>query len=69
MCSQIFLSWTFQTTRVLCTWIKTLLVVAYSLKTSCDLYCTSDCFSCAIVDLAINQSPRGLSFDIFDKFT
>jgi hypothetical protein len=38
-------------------------------KTSCDLYCTSDCFSCAIVDLAINQSPRGLSFDIFDKFT
>ncbi len=21
------------------------------------------------MDLAINQSPRGLSFDIFDKFT
>jgi hypothetical protein len=32
VCSQIFLSWTLQTTRVLCSWIKTLLVVAYSLK-------------------------------------
>ncbi len=28
----VFLSWTFRTRRVLCTWIKTLLVVAYSLK-------------------------------------
>jgi hypothetical protein len=36
-------------------------------KTSCELNCTSKGFSCNCFDLAVRQSPQGLSCDIFDK--
>ncbi len=36
-------------------------------KTSCELDCTSEGFSCNFLDLAVRQSPQGLSCDIFDK--
>ncbi len=36
-------------------------------KTSCELNCTSKGFSCDFLDLAVRQSPQGLSCDIFDK--
>jgi hypothetical protein len=36
-------------------------------KTSCKLNCTSKGFSCNFLDLAVNQSPQGISCDIFDK--
>jgi hypothetical protein len=36
-------------------------------KTSCELNCTSRGFSCDFLDLAVRQSPQGLSCDIFDK--
>jgi hypothetical protein len=36
-------------------------------KTSCELNCTSKGFSCIFLDLAVRQSPQGLSCDIFDK--
>jgi hypothetical protein len=36
-------------------------------KTSCELNCTSKGFSCNFLDLAVRQSPQGLSCDIFDK--
>jgi hypothetical protein len=36
-------------------------------KTSCELNCTSKGFSCNFLDLAVRQSPKGLSCDIFDK--
>ncbi len=36
-------------------------------KTSCELNCTSEGFSCNFLDLAVRQSPQGLSCDIFDK--
>jgi hypothetical protein len=36
-------------------------------KTSCELDCTSKGFSCNFLDLAVRQSPQGLSCDIFDK--
>ncbi len=29
--------------------------------------CTSKCFSCNFLALAVNQSPQGISCDIFDK--
>lgn len=34
---------------------------------ACELNCTSDGFSCNVVDLAINQSPRGVLCDIFHE--
>jgi hypothetical protein len=34
---------------------------------ACELNCTSSGFSCNVVDLAINQSPRGVLCDIFHK--
>jgi hypothetical protein len=54
------------TLRVLYTWTKTLLVSAYILK-GCELNCTYNGFSCNFLDLGINQRPRGLWCDIFDK--
>ncbi len=36
-------------------------------KTSCELNCMSKGCSCNFLDLALRQSPQGLSFDIFDK--
>jgi hypothetical protein len=36
-------------------------------KTSCELNCMSEGFSCNFLDLAVRQSPQGLSCDIFDK--
>jgi hypothetical protein len=36
-------------------------------KTSCQLNCTSKGFSCNFLDLAVRQSPQGVSCDIFDK--
>jgi hypothetical protein len=36
-------------------------------KTSCELNCTSKGFSCNFLDLAVKQSPQGISCDIFDK--
>jgi hypothetical protein len=36
-------------------------------KTSCELNYTSKGFSCNFLDLAVSQSPQGLSCDIFDK--
>ncbi len=36
-------------------------------KTSCELSCMSKGFSCNFLDLAVRQSPQGLSCDIFDK--
>jgi hypothetical protein len=36
-------------------------------KTSCELSCTFKGFSCNCLDLAVRQSPHGLSCDIFDK--
>ncbi len=36
-------------------------------KTSCGLNCTSKGLSCNFLDLAVRQSPQGLSCDIFDK--
>ncbi len=36
-------------------------------KTSCELNCTSKGFSCNFLDLAVRQSPQGLSCDIFDN--
>jgi hypothetical protein len=36
-------------------------------KTSCQLNCMSKGFSCNFLDLAVRQSPQGLSCDIFDK--
>jgi hypothetical protein len=36
-------------------------------KTSCELNCTYKGFSCNFLDLAVSQSPHGLSCDIFDK--
>jgi len=36
-------------------------------KTSCELNCTSKGFSCDFLDLAVRQSPQGLSCEIFDK--
>ncbi len=44
-----------------------LMVVAYTQKTSCELNCTSKGFSCNFLDLAVNQSPQGISCDIFDQ--
>ncbi len=38
-------------------------------KTSCELNCMSKGFSCNFLDLAVRQSPQGLSCDIFDKRT
>jgi hypothetical protein len=35
--------------------------------TSCELNCTSKGFSCNFLDLAVKQSPQGISCDIFDK--
>jgi hypothetical protein len=34
---------------------------------ACEPNCTSNGFSCNVVDLAINQSPRGVLCDIFHK--
>ncbi len=50
------------------TWTKTLLAVANP-GTSCEFRkCTSNSFSCNFLDLAINQSPRGIiSSGMFDK--
>jgi hypothetical protein len=61
-----FLSQTLCTLRVVYTWTKTVLVMAYILK-CCELNCTSNVFSCNFLDLGINQSPRGLWCDILDK--
>jgi len=36
-------------------------------KTSCELNCMSEGFSCNFLDLAVRQSPQGFSCDIFDK--
>jgi hypothetical protein len=36
-------------------------------KISCELNCTSKGFSCNFLDLAVRQSPQGLSCDIFDN--
>jgi hypothetical protein len=36
-------------------------------KTFCELNCMSKGFSCDFLDLAVRQSPQGLSWDIFDK--
>jgi hypothetical protein len=36
-------------------------------KTSCELNCTPKGFSCNFLDLAVRQSPRGLSCDVFDN--
>jgi hypothetical protein len=36
-------------------------------KTSYELNCMSKGFSCNFFDLTVNQSPQGLSYDIFDK--
>jgi hypothetical protein len=36
-------------------------------KTSCELNYTSKGFSCNFLDLIVNQSPQGLSCDIFYK--
>jgi hypothetical protein len=36
-------------------------------RTSCELNCMSKGFSCNFLDLAVRQSPQGLSCDIFDK--
>ncbi len=36
-------------------------------KTSCELNCRSKGFSCNFLDLAVRQSPQGLSCDIFGK--
>jgi hypothetical protein len=36
-------------------------------KTSCELNCMSKGFSCNFLDLAVRQSPQGLSCDIVDK--
>ncbi len=36
-------------------------------KTSCELNCMFKGFSCNFLDLAVRQSPQGLSGDIFDK--
>jgi hypothetical protein len=36
-------------------------------KTSYELNCMSKGFSCNFFDLAVRQSPQGLSCDIFDK--
>jgi hypothetical protein len=36
-------------------------------KTSYELNCTSNCFSCNFLDLIVSHSPQGLSCDIFDK--
>jgi hypothetical protein len=36
-------------------------------KTSCELNCMSKGFSCNFLDLAVIQSPQGLSCDTFDK--
>jgi len=36
-------------------------------KTSCELDWMSKGFSCNFLDLAVRQSPQGLSCDIFDK--
>jgi hypothetical protein len=36
-------------------------------KTSCELNCTSKGFSCNFLDLAVKQSPQGISCDIFDR--
>ncbi len=36
-------------------------------KTSCELNCISKGFSCNFLDLAVRQSPQGLSCDIFLK--
>jgi hypothetical protein len=47
---------------------KTLLKSAIFTKMSCELNCASNCFSCNL-DLAGNQSPQGISCDIFDKWT
>jgi hypothetical protein len=34
---------------------------------SCELNCTSNGFSCTFLDLAVKQSPQGISCDIFHK--
>jgi hypothetical protein len=36
-------------------------------KISCELNCMSKGFSCNFLDLAVRQSPQGLSCDIFEK--
>ncbi len=36
-------------------------------KAFCELNCTSKDFSCNFLDLAVRQSPQGLSCDIFEK--
>jgi hypothetical protein len=36
-------------------------------KTSCELNCTSKGFSCNVLDLAVKQSPQGISCNIFDR--
>jgi hypothetical protein len=36
-------------------------------KTSCELNCTSEGFSCNFLDLVVRQSPQGLPCDICDK--
>jgi hypothetical protein len=36
-------------------------------KTFCELNCVSKGFSCNFLDLAVRQSPQGLSCEIFDK--
>jgi len=36
-------------------------------KTSCELNCRSKGLSCNFLDLAVRQSPQGLSCDIFEK--
>jgi hypothetical protein len=36
-------------------------------KTSCELNCTSKGFSCNFLDLIVNQSPQGISCDIFGR--
>ncbi len=36
-------------------------------KTFCELNCMSKGFYCNFLDLAVRQSPQGLSWDIFDK--
>ncbi len=38
-------------------------------ETSCELNCTSKGFSCNFLDLAVRQSPQGLSCVIFDKLS
>jgi hypothetical protein len=36
-------------------------------ETSCELNCTSKDFCCKFLDLAVRQSPQGLSCEVFDK--